>query len=99
MAEVAQLPKMKSFKVNGKDVDLAKALPLTIGDLKVLKKNGCDLIRKGTALELEDLSTLFLHICRKSDPEITEQDIDTVPLTMLTYVGQAASKQEMGDPL
>jgi hypothetical protein len=70
------------MQVNGKEADVSKAFPLTIGDLKKLKAAGCDILRwrAGTEPPSEDVLTMVQYIIQKANPEITESDIDACPL-------------------
>lgn len=89
--------KIVPFTLNGKDVDIRKSVPLDIGDLKALKKAGCDLIKLGDKLELEHLAALALHICHKANPEVTEADVDTLPLPWLQRIAKAAGQANEAD--
>ena len=64
----------------GKVVDLKKAIPLSIADFKELKKQGVDLVAmtRAEAVSLEQLSGMVSFICKKANPEITDQDVDAM---------------------
>jgi hypothetical protein len=67
-------------RINGKNADLRKAMPLTIGDWKKLEAEGI------TAEQLKDnpsitkTATFLTYILHKANPEIFEADVDTVSL-------------------
>lgn len=68
--------------LNGKEVDLAKSWPLTIGDMKAFKKLGL-VTKKGDidTEDIEDFEKMIGHLCRKVNPEINGADVEqiTVP--------------------
>jgi len=75
--------------INGKDVNLAVALPLTLGDWKKLELDGVN----GDALKgspsFSVISKMILHVAHKADPTITEDDIDTIDINELgTIMGE-----------
>ena len=83
------------FKIGDKDVDLSKAMPLTIGDMKALKKVGLDLasMRPGTDLDGDQVLAMIEHVVRKANPAVTIEDLDATPITFLTTI--SAEIQEL----
>jgi hypothetical protein len=73
------------IKVAGKDVDLRKAMPLSIGDIRNLKKVGVDIMamRPDQPIDNEQVLTLFDYVIRKADSSITQEQIDATPMTEL----------------
>ena len=71
------------LKVNGKRVDLSKALPLTLGDLLELEKeqggfvDGEGNLRMAT---LSDTAKMLGFVLRKADDQITEEDVRSITL-------------------
>lgn len=69
------------FELNGKQVNLTPVLPLTIGDIKALKKDGLDLTKINELnLDIEQVVKIMHYICHKANPDVTEADIDSMPL-------------------
>lgn len=85
--------KPRTFTLNHKAVNLDDVIPLTIGDLKQLKKKGVDLVKMNDdSIELEHLATVVLYVCQKSNPDITDEDVDTMPTSWLNRIGAEAMK-------
>ena len=72
------------LNVGEKEVDLNGAFPLTVGDVKVLEIIGV-MDRKGemNAGSVTMISKLLLHLARKVDREVTEAEIDAIPVHKL----------------
>lgn len=87
------------MSINGKEVDFKKAWPFTIGDMKKLKKEyGVNLSKIGAdgGIDIEDMHSLILYSAKKSNPEITAEDVDEIPSTRLgkiMEVFQVAQKE------
>lgn len=64
--------------INGKEVDLEKALPLTLGDLEELQKQDLELIVRDGKLSFSKLIDTFTYILRKGNPDITRDDVKTL---------------------
>ena len=88
------------IKVNGKDVDLGKALPLTIGDIKQLKKTGVDVtrIKPGETMDIDQVLALVEHVIRKADATITQEDIDSTPINELVQWSGEIQRIMPGEP-
>lgn len=66
--------------VSGKEVDLAQALPMTVGDMRKLKKVGVDYPGNFNTRD-PDHVVLFIHyFCNKTGQELTEDEVDTLTL-------------------
>ena len=88
------------FKIGDKDVDLSKAMPLTIGDMKALKKAGLDLarMRPGTDLDSDQVLAMIEHVVMKANPAVTVADLDATPITALaTISAEIQEKMTAGD--
>ena len=67
-------------KLGGKDVDLARAMPPTIGDLKKLKRDFGfteELLAKG---DMTAAAAFLLVLLQKLDGTLTEAQLDALPL-------------------
>ena len=85
--------------LGNKKIDLDQAFPLTIGDLKALEALGM-VNQKGevNAGSPVLLSGLLLHLARKIDREVTEAEIDEIPVHKLEKLGDffEAKMKEVG---
>ena len=61
----------------GPEVDLALALPLTIGDLESLETNGVVLAKD--KLAVSDIVHLLWHVIKKAGPAITLDQVRQIP--------------------
>lgn len=77
--------------INGKEVDLSKALPLLWGDIKKIKRDhGIDMIiEDGGSLDIDKIDKIVGFVLKKANPDITTDDIDTIELKVL---GQIATR-------
>ncbi len=75
--------------INGKEVDFRKSMPMTLGDLRKLAAKNVDVNALSAQLEDPDtplpnvqmLCDMLLHFAQKSNPAITMEDLDEVPIT------------------
>ena len=72
-----------SFEINGKKVDLLKALPMTLKDWRVLKERG---VSGDKLAEMEGIETYARYLITKANPEISDDDIDLLTQTELTQI-------------
>ena len=73
------------LQIGGKNVDLKDAFPLVFGDFRKLGKLG--LIDKDSNVKAADpdaIAKLLLHLVNKVDPQISEDQLDSVPLTKIS---------------
>ena len=81
-------------KVGDKTLDLAKAFPLTIGDLRKMGAKG--LVDKTTGtMNMAGPDTLhgvLLHVCQKVDAAVTEAGVDGIPVTFLPKLTEFFSR-------
>jgi hypothetical protein len=71
--------------INGKTVDYGKALPLTVGDFRVLGQRGISTARiaaiaGGGEPDLDVVAGLVRRAAEKANQEVTEADVDTLTL-------------------
>ena len=72
------------LQLGDKTVDLNGAFPLTVGDIKMLETIGVmDSKGEMNAGSVIMVSKLLLHLARKVDPEVTEVEIDSIPIHKL----------------
>ena len=95
------------FTIADKEVDLRKAMPLTLGDMKALRRAGVDLTKMraevvdrkgkvivpGTELDGEQVQTMIEHVVRKANPAVTVEELDATPITFLPTI--SAEIQEL----
>lgn len=62
------------------EIDLAKALPLTVGDLRGLKKRGVSYPATFDTRDPDHIIIFLHHFCTKVVPEVTEADVETLTL-------------------
>lgn len=67
---------MASVTLNGRTIDLAKALPLQIKDWKALKRNGVTPRDLQAGAEVEQIAALVHHVLAKADPSVTVEEVD-----------------------
>jgi hypothetical protein len=81
------------FKLNKKEVDLRKAIPLTVKDWKALKAAGVDLLKISQGeVEMEQLIELVSYVCRKANSELTDEDFDTMPGQWFISISKAVNE-------
>jgi hypothetical protein len=88
--------------LNGRQIDLSLALPLTVGDWKALKKRGITteaLQQQAKDLDPDVLAAYYFYILHKADSTVTEAEIDGLTFGQLGEIGQvfAALSQEALD--
>lgn len=94
----------QSITVNGKPIDISKAMPIKVGDLRKLQQHGVDLTaiqRQATSGEIPDMestSKLVLHFCSKCNPDVTEDDVDELTVDELGEVVSALFSSEEPEP-
>lgn len=71
-----------------KEYDLAQALPLTLGDLRRLKKEQGVELKDLASMDVEVVVKVMLLITHKLDPIVTEAQIDALPITVLRDVAE-----------
>ena len=87
------------LKAGEKRIDLDKAFPMTIGDMRALKKLGV-IDPKGDmdTGDPDKLAAMILHLARKVDKEVTEDDIDRISVGDVKKMGDfmALKMEESG---
>ena len=80
--------------LNGKTADLNAVLPFTFRDLKKLKADGCDLVSMRNDMTLEHLFAIAKQACQKANSEITDDDVEDLPLPTMNLLASAAFSGE-----
>lgn len=81
--EAGPKPRKTIIKVAGKEVDLSKAAPLTLGDMRELHRRGVTqkkLAELANDMDWETGFQLFYVLSHKVDPSITEKDVEGIAL-------------------
>ena len=76
------------LKAGDKRIDLEKAFPMTIGDMRALKKLG--VIDRSGDMDTGDpdkLAAMILHLARKVDAEVNEADVDKIEIADVKKMG------------
>jgi len=84
------------LKINGKEVHLKKALPLTIGDWEDLEDIGVtpSTLGKGSY----KLLRMFLtHVCNKANNEITANDVRSLTLEQMMELNRTIRELQDGE--
>ena len=72
--------------VAGKEVDMRKALPLTLGDFRKLKKNH-NVEQKDLGGGDIEITVRFTHyLLSKANPAVTEEDVDSLTMEDLNTI-------------
>lgn len=69
-----------------KEVDLALAIPVTLGDIRVLKKDHGVKMTQLSEMDADIVAMVVLVLAQKVDKTITEEDINKLPLTKIAEV-------------
>lgn len=85
------------IKLGEKEYDLGLALPLTLGDLRRLKKEHNTTLSDLQTMDVEVIIKVLLLIFRKLDPEVTEDLVDTVPVHQLSAIATFLSEAAIPD--
>ena len=80
-----------------KEYDLAKALPITLGDVRRLKHVHGIQLSDLASMDLDIVAKVFLMLCQKIDPDITEDMVDAIPLLQMNKVSQFLSEAVIPD--
>lgn len=80
-----------------KEYDLGKALPVTLGDIRRLKKDHGVALTDLASMDLDVVAKVLLMLCQKIDPAITEALVDGVPLMLMGEVMVFLSQAVMPD--
>ena len=70
----------KTIEINGKKINLNVALPLTLGDWRRLEEQGVS-ATKLAENRMADTIKLIHYVAVKANPDITVDDVESVPLT------------------
>ncbi len=72
---------MTTVTFAGRQIDLAKALPLRLKDYRTLERAGINADQAISAIaegKVEGLFQVTLHILRQADPTVTEAELDVL---------------------
>lgn len=85
-------------KINGKEVDLEKAFPIKVRDLRYLGQQ--NLVDANGNIELTDLNKLLdfgLYLAQKANPDVTPDDYDDMNADelnrMLAWIGERTKRE------
>lgn len=76
------------IRLGEKEYDLAPALPLTLGDLRRLKKDHGVQLQDLSSMDANTLVKILLLLAQKVDPEVVEAQVDAVPVTELIEISK-----------
>lgn len=79
------------INIGGREVDLAKAFPLTIGDLKGMERDGY-MTGGETVLGITETAGIVFHLARKADAEVTMEQVDKIELSEFGRLGEFLAK-------
>lgn len=80
-----------NITVNGKDVNIVSALPLTIGDWRKLAARG--LTDEALAAPTSETTfTLVFYVLNKANKDIVEDDVNSLPVKVFAAVAQQINK-------
>jgi len=70
--------------MNGRKIDLSKAMPITVGDWKALGTKGITPERlANAAADVAGTTSYCVYVLQKVDPAVTEADLDVLTFTQL----------------
>jgi hypothetical protein len=89
-------------ELNGRTIDVARTLPLTMGDWRALRKLGVTphaLTRLGEDLDVEVLAAYAFYVLHKADPSVTSEEVDGLTFDQLgpILLAVGAASQQDGD--
>ncbi len=80
----------------GKDVEIEKALPLQLKDLRRLKREfGVELGVTGIGGDVENQFGFLTVLLQKANPEITAEDVDSLTLQQMNDLSRAANEASL----
>lgn len=71
------------IKLGEKEVDLKAALPITLGDVRRLKKDFGVKLADLSNMDADIIAKIVLMLSQKVNVTITEAEVDTIPLVQL----------------
>lgn len=79
--------------LGAKEVEVEKAFPLQLRDLRRLKKEfNVEFGVNGFGENIENQAAFFLVMFQKLNPEITAEDVDNITLPQMNEITAAAAK-------
>lgn len=95
----------KAFVCKGREYRIADAMPLTLGDLRKLEKAGVSqkvfqqMDSDPESFSYETLFQFIAYMLKKIDPNLTDEDIETIEMTPAHIEELKASQgEEPPDP-
>ena len=83
--------------VGGREIDLEKALPIVVGDLRKLKKLGVNYPSAFDPRDPDHQALFLYHFCQKVDPAVTEAEIDLLSLEEVINAVYSLVHKKEGD--
>lgn len=80
-----------------KEYDLAAALPLTIGDLRKMKKEQNVDLKDLGSMEVDTVAKVLLHIFRKVDATVTMEQVDQLSVSNLQDIAKLLNSATVPD--
>lgn len=74
------------IKLGEQECDLSEALPITLGDIRRLKKEYKVKLEDLASMDVDVVACVLLMLARKVHPEVTEEMIDCLELFRLNEV-------------
>lgn len=78
--------------LNGKTVDVSKALPLQLGDLRRLKRDFDIDLSVGVSGDPDKKHGFYSVILQKANKDITAEDVDTLTLPQMTELANEVNR-------
>jgi len=90
---------LPTFALNGKTIDLAKAVPLTIGDIKTLQGKGHDVLKMNQDnLDIDEIVAVLEYVLGKANEEVKQEDILSMPLQWMNRLSILIFQHEVDTP-
>ncbi len=90
---------MPIIRIAGKDVEIDKTRPITVRDWRELKKLGVNIMKSLNDPDPDTLTTLAIYLAKKANPEITDDDILSLPGPhLLRFLQLTGEKDEIDLP-
>ena len=78
--------------LNGKEIDLDKALPLQLRDLRRLKREfGVEFV-EGISGDVEKQVGFFTVVLQKADPSVTSDDVDALTTVQIFAISRTVAE-------
>ena len=94
MSETNAARKTAIVRLGEREIDLNKALPLTIGDLEDLEANSVDVNK----LNAGNLIHLIWHLAKKIEPLVTRDEVRKLPVKLMNELAKSVQDASIPDP-